>query len=115
MCFRGDTRVSQNNVADNFECVTVCLIFFPHFQLRLKVHDSLLPQEDDEVEQRRNELEEKKKIYQFEWSDSDLMPMSKGIPSDEEFTEQYAVSSVDAREVNKNNLLGGQFLIFFAQ
>ena len=64
--------------------------------MRLKVHDSLLPQEDDEVEQRRNELEEKKKIYQFEWSDSDLMPMSKGIPSDEEFTEQYAVSSVVA-------------------
>ena len=73
--------------------------------MRLKVHDSLLPQEDDETEQRKNELEEKKKIYQFEWADADLMPMSKGIPSDEEFTEDYAVSSVVATIVMPANHL----------
>ena len=86
--------VSEKNVAVNLRQMCHHLLISPHFQLRLKVHDSLLPQEDDETEQRKNELEEKKKIYQFEWADADLMPMSKGIPSDEEFTEDYAVSSV---------------------
>ncbi len=58
----------------------------------LKLHDSMLPQYDEDTEQRKAELEAKRKVYQFDMSRGrGMMPLLTECPSDEEFSHQYQV------------------------
>ncbi|XP_072043147.1 polyunsaturated fatty acid 5-lipoxygenase-like [Amphiura filiformis] len=60
-------------------------------KMKLKIYDSMLPQNDEEADQRKAELEEKKELYQFK-SQEGMMPNIKECPSDEEFSHDYELN-----------------------
>ncbi|XP_072043488.1 allene oxide synthase-lipoxygenase protein-like [Amphiura filiformis] len=57
-------------------------------KMKLKIHDTTLPQDDEDADQRKAELEEKKKVYKFK-SQEGMMPAIEECPSDEEFSHDY--------------------------
>ncbi|XP_072043149.1 allene oxide synthase-lipoxygenase protein-like [Amphiura filiformis] len=57
-------------------------------KMKLKIYDCMLPQDDEDADQRKAELEEKKKLYQFK-SRHGMMPDIEECPRDEGFTLGY--------------------------
>ena len=51
----------------------------------------MLPQDDDNIEQRQKELDEKKTIYEFDWRVPGMIPLTKNVPADEEFPKEVKV------------------------
>ena len=63
-------------------------------QITLNVFDAKLPQDDSRIEQRQKELDEKKKLYEFNWRIPGLMPSIKKMPAEEDFTRKEKVRLV---------------------
>ncbi|XP_071505993.1 allene oxide synthase-lipoxygenase protein-like [Diadema antillarum] len=58
-------------------------------RLNLKKYDTSLPQDDDQQEQRKRELERKRELYQLESKQEGLIPQVKDFPVDESFSNDY--------------------------
>ncbi|XP_038045097.1 uncharacterized protein LOC119719671 [Patiria miniata] len=52
-------------------------------------YDCLLPQHDVNKDQRKQELTEKKKLYEMECKATGLLPQIKTVPADESFSDDY--------------------------
>ena len=68
-------------------------------QLKLKKFDAQLPQDDEDADLRKIELEEKQCVYEFLTAKEGLMPQVKEFPSDESFSNDYKVSFICVRHV----------------
>ena len=58
-------------------------------RLRLKEYDSVLPQHEEDVIQRKEEIEQKRVVYEFEQKVAGLPPQVKECPKDELFSNEY--------------------------
>ncbi|XP_067663283.1 allene oxide synthase-lipoxygenase protein-like [Haliotis asinina] len=61
----------------------------PHYHYVFREHDTFLPQDDVEQEQRRLDLEEKRKLYMIKTVDLKLPASITTLPVDEMFSGQY--------------------------
>ncbi|XP_071838611.1 polyunsaturated fatty acid 5-lipoxygenase-like [Apostichopus japonicus] len=58
-------------------------------KLRIKEFDVFLPQDESNCEQRQNELDNKKKVYERAIKIDGWLPQVKDLPSDEKFSNDY--------------------------
>ena len=70
----------------------------------------MLPQDDDNIEQRQKELEEKKTIYEFDWRVPGMIPLTKNVPADEEFPKEVKVRTLLLNDPLKSVTLSIQAL-----
>ncbi|XP_046331731.1 polyunsaturated fatty acid 5-lipoxygenase-like [Haliotis rufescens] len=61
----------------------------PHYHYVFRENDTFLPQDDAQQEQRRLDLEDKRRIYVVDTSDVTLPASIKELPADELFSRQY--------------------------
>eukprot|EP00057_Strongylocentrotus_purpuratus_P033086 XP_790072.2 PREDICTED: allene oxide synthase-lipoxygenase protein [Strongylocentrotus purpuratus] len=61
----------------------------PHKIYHLQQYDMVLPQDDEKADQRKDELEDKKRLYQLAYAGDLHIPRIKDFPSDEAFSDDY--------------------------
>ncbi|XP_067663302.1 allene oxide synthase-lipoxygenase protein-like [Haliotis asinina] len=61
----------------------------PHYHYVFRENDTFLPQDDVQQEQRRLDLDEKRKVYEVDNSDVALPASVKDLPAEEMFSSQY--------------------------
>ncbi|XP_071833002.1 polyunsaturated fatty acid 5-lipoxygenase-like [Apostichopus japonicus] len=61
----------------------------PYKRIRVKEFDSVLPQEDDDSERRKEELDEKRLKYTTKVKVAGLLPQIASLPDDEIFSHEY--------------------------
>ncbi|CAL4102967.1 unnamed protein product, partial [Meganyctiphanes norvegica] len=88
-------RIEVDEVSDgNCWVFPVHRWIHPDKRYKVELYDCLLPQDDPNIEDRRQELLEKKKLYQYHQNIENGPMQIKELPTDDTFAEKYLISTI---------------------